>query len=107
MYFLPTRLLTLKTKFKKKLNGLNLNLIKIETLKNLSIVSYGKSLTYIDGSCAVDHINFSLVTQVSRQMHSDGYQWRLFWYWNKTGLQTVSRPVEQIIVFFHEVAIST
>ena len=78
MYFLPTRLLTLKPKLKKN-NGLNLNLIKIETLKNLSIVSNGKSLTYIDGSCAIDHINFSLVTPVSRQMQSDGYQWRLFW----------------------------
>ena len=29
---------------------------------------------YIDGSCAVYHINCSLVTQVSRQMQSEGYQ---------------------------------
>ena len=30
-------------------------------------------LRCIDGSCSVDHIKCSLVTPVSRQMHSDGY----------------------------------
>ena len=32
----------------------------------------------IDGCRSVDRINCSLVTPVSRQMQSDGYQWRLF-----------------------------
>ena len=31
-------------------------------------------MSYIDGSCAVDCINCSLVTPVSRLMQSDGYQ---------------------------------
>ena len=32
---------------------------------------------YIVGSCAVDHINYSLVTPVNRQMQSEGYEWRI------------------------------
>ena len=33
---------------------------------------------YIDSSCAVDRINYSLVTPVNRQTQGDGYEWRIF-----------------------------
>ena len=40
--------------------------------KTTVIISYGKSVTYIDGSRDVVRVNWSLVTSVKRQAQSDG-----------------------------------
>ena len=44
----------------------------------ISQFSYGKLVTYIDGSCPVDRLSCSLVSPVNRRRQSDGYQWCLF-----------------------------
>ena len=45
----------------------------VPTVHKKGTVSYGKSVTYIDGCHAVVRINYSLVTSVKRQTQSDGY----------------------------------
>ena len=44
--------------------------------RNLCKTLYTK--VFIDGSCSVDRINWSLVIPINRHRQSDGYQWRLF-----------------------------
>ena len=39
----------------------------------MTVLSYGNLVTYIDGCHAVDRINYSLVTPVSRQTQSDSF----------------------------------
>ena len=38
------------------------------------IISFANSMTYIDGSCPVERIRYSLVIPIMWTVHSDGYQ---------------------------------